>query len=257
MNEKDIIELIKGIRQGKISQEEALIYIKNMPFADLGHTKVDHHRGLRQGVPEVVFAQGKQSRELVSIIAEMVKRESEVLLTRVSDKQAGAIKKKFRSARHNPTGRTVRVPGKARKRKAKNKSAPVVAVVSAGTSDAPVVEEALETLDWLGIPAERMVDVGVAGIHRVLSHRQALESARAVIVVAGMEGALASVVGGLVKRPVIAVPTSVGYGAGAGGMAALLGMLNSCAAGVTVVNIDNGFGAACAAARVLKAAEAE
>jgi len=243
--------LLESVKNGKVSVESAAADLKRLPFSDLGHTKVDHHRALRQGASEVVFAEGKKTADILAIITEMKKHEAETLLTRVSEDQAKAIKKKFPGAAHNPVARTVRVKGK-KGRKKKEKLGPV-AVISAGTSDAPVIEEAKETLDWLGIEIESVTDAGVAGVHRLLAHHEVLDRARAIIVVAGMEGALTSVVGGLVSKPVIGVPTSVGYGAGAGGIAALLGMLNSCASGVTVVNIDNGFGAACAAARILRA----
>lgn len=252
MEEKDLRELIRALKKGSLSERQALERLKTLPFADLGHTKVDHHRALRQGAAEVIFAEGKETRDLISIVREMKKNQSEILITRVSDSQAAALKKAFPKARHNARGRTVRVAGRAGGGKRSRAGGGPVAIVSAGTSDAGVVEEARETLEWLGIRADVIADAGVAGIHRVLAHRKLLDRARAVIVVAGMEGALASVVGGLVDKPVIGVPTSVGYGAGAGGLAALMGMLNSCAAGVTVMNIDNGFGAACAAARILR-----
>ncbi len=269
MNDKTIKDLVRGIRRGKVTEQEAMKALRRLPFADLGHTKVDHHRALRQGMGEVIFAPGKTAADIISILREMVPAQAEVLVTRVSADQARAVKKAFPRARHNPRGRTLRVPGKAkgagegtrapsrdpcRKRGAGALTRAVVAVVSGGTADSPVVEEVRETLLWLGLKPEVITDVGVAGIHRLLAHHDRIERARVIIVVAGMEGALASVVGGLVDKPVIAVPVSVGYGAGAGGVAALLGMLNSCASGVTVTNIDNGFGAACAAARIMKAA---
>ncbi len=258
MNEEHIKELIQRIKKGEIKQEDALKAIKDLFFADLGHTKVDHHRSLRQGAAEVVFAEGKTTAELSSIIKEMAGAQKEILLTRASPRQARAIKKNFPRARHNAVARTIRVPGKgpSRRKKAGRKKGGVL-IVSGGTSDAPVVEEARETLEWLGFPPVVIKDVGVAGMHRLLFFRETLDCARVIIVIAGMEGALASVVGGLVKQPVVAVPVSVGYGAGSGGMAALLGMLNSCAAGVTVMNIDNGFGAACAAARIMGVLERE
>lgn len=259
MNEKSIKNLVRGIREGRVSEAEALKELKRLPFVDLGHTKVDHHRALRQGMGEVIFAEGKKKDDIVSILKEMTRGGVEVLVTRVSEDQARAVKKAFPRAIHNRTGRTIRAAGKTAGRGARSPSlksgaagAGPVAVVSGGTADSRVVEEVRETLIWLRIRPEVVTDVGVSGIHRLLAHRDLLEQARAIIVVAGMEGALASVVGGLVSVPVIGVPTSVGYGAGAGGIAALLGMLNSCASGVMVSNIDNGFGAACAAARILR-----
>ncbi|HUT53098.1 MAG TPA: nickel pincer cofactor biosynthesis protein LarB [bacterium] len=264
MNEKTLKDLVRGIRQGKVSEAEAMKVLKKLPFADLGHTKVDHHRALRQGMGEVIFAPGKTAADIISILKEMTASQSEALVTRVSEEQARAVKKAFPRARHNRRGRTLRVPGaRPGVRRGAGRGAGAltrassggpVAVVSGGTADSPVVEEIRETLLWLGLRPVVITDVGVAGIHRLLAHHEEIERARVIIVVAGMEGALASVVGGLVDKPVIGVPVSVGYGAGAGGIAALLGMLNSCASGVMVTNIDNGFGAACAAARILRAA---
>lgn len=245
-----------------MSETRALKELKKLPFTDLGHTKVDHHRALRQGAAEVIFAEGKTTNQIVAIIREMVKAGSEVLVTRLGDAQARVLKKKFPKGAHNKIGRTMRVSAgrtlKGRKKKAAgHEKKGSVAIVSAGTADAPVVEEIKETLVWLGIDSEIIADAGVAGIHRLLAFQEVLNSARVIIVVAGMEGALASVVGGLVQSPVIGVPVSVGYGAGAGGIAALLGMLNSCASGVMVMNIDNGFGAACAASRILRSGESK
>lgn len=257
MDEKKIKDLIRGLRSGEVTEAEALSRLRKLPFSDLGHTKVDHHRALRQGAAEVIFAEGKRVVEIISIIQELLVSGGDVLVTRVTEDKARTIKKSFRRARYNPLGRTVVVPGKSRPESPEevrpgSGKAPV-AILSGGTADAPVVEEAKETLLWLGIAPAVIRDVGVAGIHRLLAHQETLESARVLIVVAGMEGALASVVAGLTDRPVIGVPTSVGYGTGAGGFAALLGMLNSCATGVCVMNIDNGFGAAGAAARILRA----
>jgi len=258
MDETAIKELIRSIRQGGLSDAEAMRVLKKLPFADLGHTKVDHHRALRQGMGEVIFAPGKTSRQILSILKEMTTAQSEVFITRVSALQAKAVKKSYPRAAYNPAGRTIRVPGRSpRGARGRLPEKGPVAVVSGGTADSPVVEEVRETLVWLGIRPEIITDVGVAGIHRLLAHSAVIEAARVIIVIAGMEGALASVVGGMVDKPVIGVPVSVGYGAGAGGLAALLGMLNSCASGVLVTNIDNGFGAACAAARILRASGAE
>lgn len=254
MDEKKLRQLMAQVRAGKVSEDEALRQLRDLPYADLGHAMVDHHRALRQGAAEVVFAQGKDTAHLVAIVRELTSKGNETLVTRLSADQARALKKAFPPLRHNPIGRTARVP--AGRKKLREPDRGPALLVSAGTADAPVVEEARETLAWLGIRSEAMSDCGVAGIHRVLSRRADFDRARVVIVIAGMEGALASVVGGLTDKPVIAVPTSVGYGAGAGGIAALLGMLNACGPGVPVMNIDNGFGAAFAAGRILRLLEA-
>ena len=256
MDEKTLRDLIAAVRAGRVGEDEALAALRDLPFADLGHTMVDHHRALRQGAAEVVFAQGKETVYLLAIVREMAKKGADVLITRVAPEQARALKKAFPRARHNRIGRVARVPARAGRPQPATIRGPVL-IVSAGTADAAVVEEARETLLWLGIESETLCDAGVAGIHRLLAHREALGRARVIVVVAGMEGALASVVAGLVDKPVIGVPTSVGYGAGAGGIAALLGMLNSCGPGVPVMNIDNGFGAAFAAGRILRAVEAK
>ena len=254
MDEHELRKLMAQVRAGEVSEDEALRQLRDLPYADLGHAMVDHHRALRQGAAEVVFAQGKDTGHLIAIVRELTGRGTETLITRLDPVQARALKKSFPRTHHNPIGRTARVPA-GRKKLRPAERGPVL-VVSAGTADAAVVEEARETLGWLGIRAEAMSDCGVAGIHRVLSRRSEFDTARAIIVVAGMEGALASVVAGLTDKPVIGVPTSVGYGAGAGGIAALLGMLNSCGPGVPVMNIDNGFGAAFAAGRILRMLEA-
>ncbi len=252
MDEKYLRKLIGDVRKGKTGEDEALAALRDLPFADLGHAKVDHHRSLRQGAPEVVFAEGKTREQVAAILEELAKAGDHVLATRVSPEQAAHVKKKRPGVIHNPVGRTLRiVKGKARK---EGERGPVL-ILSGGTSDLPVVEEARETLIWLGVRPIVIGDVGVAGLHRLLAHRGEIDEARAIIVAAGMEGALPSVVGGLVNKPVIGLPTSVGYGAGAGGLSALLGMLNSCASGVVVVNIDNGFGAAFAASRMLRIGE--
>jgi NCAIR mutase (PurE)-related protein len=259
MDHDTLRKLIQDLRAGRIEEEAALELLRKLPFSDLGHTKVDHHRALRQGAAEVVFAPGKTIPDLLAIIAELRGSTREVLISRVSEDQARAVLKKCPGSAHNAKGRTIRVAGKKAKGRGGSRSkpgaasvGPEVVILSAGTADAPVVEEARETLVWMQIEARVINDVGVAGIHRLLAHHDLVSRAAVIIVVAGMEGALASVVGGMVDKPVIGVPTSVGYGAGAGGIAALLGMLNSCASGVTVMNIDNGFGAACAAARILR-----
>lgn len=240
MQEKELRKLLEKIQQGSISIEEGIQELKELPFKDLGFAKVDLHRELRQGHPEVVFCQGKtpdQIKEIVKVLAE--KGSKNILATRANREAYEAIKSIFPDAQYHSLARIVLVNGQ---REIKNKG--TILVVSAGTADLPVAEEAAITAEAFGNKVERLYDVGVAGLHRLLAHLEKLQKARVIIVVAGMEGALASVVGGLVNKPVIAVPTSVGYGASFHGLAALLAMLNSCAAGVGVCNIDNGFGAA-------------
>jgi hypothetical protein len=243
-----IQELLERVKRGESSIEDAMAQLKELPFTDLGFATVDHHRALRQGVSEVILGQGKTVEQIVAIASELAKNGHNVLVTRVDAAAASEIAKALPNAKHHALARTITL-----------EVAPIaplstdtVALVSAGTSDLPVAEECAETMRMLGVKHERVFDVGVAGIHRLLHRRETIDRARVAIVVAGMEGALASVVGGLVEMPVIAVPTSVGYGASFQGLAALLGMLTSCASGVTVVNIDNGFGAAFAAARILR-----
>jgi pyridinium-3,5-biscarboxylic acid mononucleotide synthase len=236
-------KLLTGVRRGRVSTREALEAIAHLPFESIGAAKVDHHRGIRQALPEVILCDGKTTRQCVAIARAIVGKSGRLLATRASVEQALALLEEFGdSATWNEAARTV-VVGASRGRRKGGR----VLVVSAGTSDLPVAEEAAVTLEFMGVPVGRVYDAGVAGIHRILKHVPALRRASAIVVVAGMEGALASVVGGVTDRPVIAVPTSVGYGSSFGGLAALLAMLNSCAAGVTVVNIDNGFGAGYAA----------
>ena len=239
-------KLLTGVRRGRVSTREALEAIAHLPFESIGSATVDHHRGLRQALPEVIYCQGKTKAQCVAIARAIFAKSDRLLATRASAEQAQALREAFGAdATWNEPARTVVVRRAARKRVARRPGR--VLVVSAGTSDLAVAEEAAVTLEFMGVPVGRVYDAGVAGIHRILRHVPALRKASAVVVVAGMEGALASVVGGVTGRPVIAVPTSVGYGASFGGLAALLAMLNSCAAGVTVVNIDNGFGAGYAA----------
>lgn len=241
--------LLADVAAGATSVDDALTRLDAEPIETLSHTTVDHHRALRSGFPEVVYAAGKTEAQVVEICASIAARSERFLVTRSSAEQRAALALKFPDAIASDVARTVRwaAAGAGAARSAPNGRA--VAIVTAGTSDLPVAEECAETLAALGIAAFRVTDVGVAGIHRVLARTEALQTAVAVIVVAGMDGALPSVIGGLVRVPVIAIPTSVGYGASFGGLAALLTMLNSCAAGVVVCNIDNGFGAAMAAAR--------
>jgi pyridinium-3,5-biscarboxylic acid mononucleotide synthase len=240
-------ELLEAVASGSVTAGEAERRLAWAPVEDLGYARVDHHRALRQGFPEVVFGAGKTPEQLVGLAERIGARGDGFLATRVSAEGAAALGRAVAGIRLDPVGRTAWLPATE---PAPRRTRGSVLVVTAGTSDLPVAEEASVTAEAFGNPVERLTDVGVAGIHRVLSARETLGAAAVVIVVAGMEGALPSVVGGLVGVPVIAVPTSVGYGASFGGLSALLGMLNSCAQGVTVVNIDNGFGAAAAASRI-------
>lgn len=242
--------LLDDVQGGRASVDEALARLDAEPIEVLSAATVDHHRALRSGYPEVVYGAGKSAEQIVEICASIASRSGKFLVTRADEAQRAAVAVKFPGAVPNDVARTVRYAS-ANDSPARNTK--TVTIVTAGTSDLPVAEEAAETLAALGLGSARISDVGVAGIHRVLARTEALQSAAAVIVVAGMDGALPSVVGGLVRAPVIAVPTSVGYGASFGGLAALLTMLNSCAAGVVVCNIDNGFGAAMAAARAIGA----
>jgi pyridinium-3,5-biscarboxylic acid mononucleotide synthase len=238
LNAESIRKLFEQVRQGKLAPDEAVDRLRHLPFEDLGFAKVDHHRALRAGMPEVIFGQGKTPAQVAGIFSRLEKHGGNVLATRADKKQFSAVKKKVRRAEYRELARAIVL-----KRDAKIYGKGMIAVVSAGTSDIPVAEEALVTAELMGNSVQHFYDVGVAGIHRLLANREALTKARVVIVCAGMEGALPSVVGGLVGVPVIAVPTSIGYGASFEGLAALLGMLNSCASNVSVVNIDNGFGA--------------
>src|SRR6202140_4454784 len=238
MNERELHQLLDLVRLGALPPDDAVARLRHLPFEDIGFAKVDHHRALRAGMPEVILGEGKTPAQVAGIFARLAKHGGNILATRASEKQFAAVKKKIHAAEYRELARAIvlqRDPTKYGKG--------IVAVVSAGTSDIPVAEEAVVTAEVMGNEVEHFYDVGVAGIHRLLANREALTRARVVIVCAGMEGALPSVVGGLVGVPVIAVPTSVGYGASFKGMAALLGMLNSCASNVSVVNIDNGFGA--------------
>jgi NCAIR mutase (PurE)-related protein len=238
LNAESIRKLFEQVRRGTVTPDDAVARLRHMPFEDLGFAKVDHHRVLRNGMPEVILGEGKTAAQVAGIFARLAAHGGNILATRASEKQFAAVKKKVRGVEYRDLARAIVLQRDARKY-----GKGIVAVVSAGTSDIPVAEEAVITAEVIGNEVEHYYDVGVAGIHRLLANREALTRARVVIVCAGMEGALPSVVGGLVGVPVIAVPTSVGYGASFKGMAALLGMLNSCASNVSVVNIDNGFGA--------------
>ena len=238
MDLKSIRKLFEEVRRGKIMPDEAVERLRHLPFEDLGFAKVDHHRALRVGMPEVVFCERKTPAQVAAIFKRLAQHGTNVLATRATKEQFAAVKKSVRAAKYDAAARAI-VLMRARERYGKG----LISVISAGTSDLPVAEEAVVTAEIMGNEVDRLYDVGVAGIHRLLAYRKEIARSRVVIVCAGMEGALPSVVGGLVGVPVIAVPTSVGYGAAFGGMAALLGMMNSCASNVSVVNIDNGFGA--------------
>jgi NCAIR mutase (PurE)-related protein len=241
----EAIKLLEAFRAGKVARGRILRAFQSAPLADLGFAQVDTHRALRKGFPEVIFGSGKTPEQVVKIAANILAQEQRVLITRATPEHARALRKKFKRAVHHPVARCVTV-----EKKPLPKRPGSIAVVCAGTSDLPVAEEAAVTAEIMGNRVERVRDAGVAGLHRLLPHFETIQSANVLIVVAGMEGALPSVVAGLVSRPVIAVPTSIGYGASFGGVAALLAMLNSCASGVTVVNIDNGFGAGYAASQI-------
>lgn len=243
MNPGRLKDLLERVSAGEVGTDEALQQLKRMPFDDLGFAKVDHHRSLRTGVPEVIFGEGKTADQIVDITRSLNDGAHNVLITRLDAAKAEHLRAVFPDVTYSPHARVatlIRTPPALTGRG-------LIAVVAAGTSDLPVAEEAALTAEIMGNRIERITDVGVSGIHRLFAHRDTISEAAVLIVVAGMEGALPSVVAGLVDKPVIAVPTSIGYGASFGGLAALLAMLNSCAAGVTVVNIDNGFGAGVAA----------
>jgi pyridinium-3,5-biscarboxylic acid mononucleotide synthase len=269
MNERELQKILESVRAGEVSPEDALERLKHLPFEDLGFAKVDHHRALRQGYAEVIFGKGKTPGQVAGIVESMLRHgdgRQNILITRANEEIFAAVRrvrvggatggKKGSNRGGKPRGKE---PGSGGakfhplsgvitvERSSEITGKGTIFIVSAGTSDIPVAEEALLTARMMGNGVEHLYDVGVAGIHRLLEHREKLTKARVIICIAGMEGALPSVVGGLVGVPVIAVPTSTGYGASFGGVAALLGMLNSCASNVTVVNIDNGFGAACVA----------
>ena len=246
MNPENLRGLLEKVKNGDLDIQGALTRLKELPFSDLEFAKIDHHRALRCGAPEVVFGESKTPDQLGKIAAAIVGRETNLLVTRVNAEQAQAIQDVVSDATYDPVSRTVLA---LRGTQAPTPPDPVV-IVCAGTSDIPVAEEARVTAECLGSTVEVLCDVGVAGIHRLLAHTDALAAAGVIVVVAGMEGALPSVVSGLTDRPVIAVPTSIGYGASLGGLTALFGMLSSCAPGLTVVNIDNGFGAGYAAAQI-------
>lgn len=238
MTNNSIEEILYQVKEGKVDVEDAMKSFKNLPFEDLGYAKIDHHRSLRNGYPEVIYCEGKAIEHIVGIVEKMLERGSNILATRASKEVYEAIKAVCEEVQYHELARIITI-----KQEEIKASKHRILVMTAGTSDIPVSEEAAITAEMLGNTVERLYDVGVAGIHRLLSNIDKINEASVIITVAGMEGALASVVGGLVDKPVIAVPTSVGYGANLGGISALLTMLNSCASGIGVVNIDNGFGA--------------
>lgn len=246
----EAIQLLEKFRAGGVGRDKVLQAFQAAPIADLGFAQVDTHRALRKGFPEVIFGAGKTPEQVVKIAGKLLDHEQNVLATRLTPEHARALRKKFKRAVYHEMARCVTI-----ERKPLPKRAGAIAVACAGTSDLPVAEEAAVTAEIMGNNVERVCDVGVAGVHRLLNRIETIRGANVIIVVAGMEGALPSVVGGLVSKPVIAVPTSIGYGASFGGLAALLGMLNSCASGITVVNIDNGFGAGYAASQINALAE--
>ncbi len=238
MAQEKLLELLRRVQEGTVSPEQAVLELKVSPFEDLGYAKVDHHRAIRQGIPEVIFGSGKTAEQILGIASAMRRRGNEnILITRLSDEKARILAEQL-PLTYDPVSR-IGIIGQ----KGEVTASGTIVVATGGTSDLPVAEEAALTAETLGNQVERLYDVGVAGLHRMLAHLDAIMEARVIVAVAGMEGALASVLGGLVDCPVIAVPTSIGYGANFGGLSALLSMLNSCASGVSVVNIGNGFGA--------------
>lgn len=252
MDNEALRKLLTSVHNGEIKVEEALEDLKELPFKDLGFALIDNHRELRTGVPEVIYCAGKTVEQVRQIIGYMLTRDNNILGTRASAEMYEAVKAICPEAEYNPIGRTITV-----RRRPVALTDSYIAIVSAGTSDLPVVEEAVETALILGNRVQKITDVGVAGIHRLFDKLALIREAKVVVVVAGMEGALASVVGGLTDKPVIAVPTSIGYGANFGGLSALLSMLNSCSSGVSVVNIDNGYGGAYCASMINKLAAHE
>lgn len=244
MTSERLMALLEAVRAGSLSVDTALRQLRTLPYEDLGFASLDHHRSLRQGFPEVIFCEGKTDPQILAIAKSLLGRKGPFLATRIGPRAARALCRLHRRARYHADARVVAVSGPAGQRSGR------VLIVTAGTADIPVAEEARVTAEVMGSRTETLYDVGVAGLHRILGRQELLHRARVIVVVAGMDGVLPSVVGGLVRQPVIAVPTSRGYGASFGGLAALLTMLNSCAAGVGVMNIDNGFGAGCLAHRI-------
>ena len=247
IDEEHLSQLLLKVQSGQVTVEEALAKLRVLPYEDLGFAKLDHHRALRKGFPEVIFGQGKTVEQMVALVERLSAQSDRVLVTRVAQECFAAVQEKVPQATYQPTARAIVID--------KLKKTPThtgVLVVSGGTADLPVAEEAALTAELMGNAVDRIYDVGVSGLHRLLDHLPRLHQAKVIVAVAGMEGALPSIISGLVAAPVIAVPTSVGYGASFGGLAPLLAMLNSCAPGVSVVNIDNGFGAGYLAALINK-----
>ncbi len=246
MNQNKVKKLLTDLYKNKLSPDDAIKQLQTLPYENIEFAKIDHHRELRSGMPEVIYGQGKTVTQIKEIIQRLQKAKSNILATKISEDKYRKIKNFLpRKAIYNAQGETLVI-----KNSTKIKGNGLITIITAGTSDIPIAEEAATTADLLGSKVEKIFDVGVAGLHRLLDNLTQIQKARVLIVVAGMEGALASVVGGLVSQPIIAVPASVGYGASFGGVSALLTMLNSCAPGVAVVNIDNGFGAGCMAHRI-------
>ncbi len=241
MDNRALRDILQKLRAGKLDLDTALDRLKHLPYEDIGFARIDHHRHLRQGIPEVVLSSGKSLEDVVAISKAIYKKNKRLLVTKATEDIFKTLR--IKGAEYHPASGIISARGSGTKKGS-------VLVVSAGTSDIPVAEEAAVTASFLGSRAETVYDVGVAGIHRLMDQRKAMEKARVIVVVAGMEGALPSVVGGLTDRPVIAVPTSVGYGTSLGGLTALFAMLNSCVPGIAVMNIDNGFGAGCLAHRI-------
>jgi NCAIR mutase (PurE)-related protein len=239
MDLKKLEAMLRSIHEGTLSVQEGVQKLRTLPFEDIGEAMIDHHRSLRKGFPEVIFGEGKDAEQVIKILERMIEDEENILVTRVDEEKARRVVQRFPQAAYHPRARTITIQANEGVTQGKG----IILVISAGTSDVPVAEEAAVTAQIMGNRVETLYDVGVSGVHRLLHYSEQLMEANVLIVVAGMEGALPSVVGGLVSRPVIAVPTSVGYGTSFGGLAPLLAMLNSCASNVAVVNIDNGFGA--------------
>lgn len=246
MDSATVRKLLESVRSGDLEVDEAIKKLKRLPFEDLGFVTIDHHRPLRQGFPECIWGEGKTAAQIITIIEKMMEMEQPIIVTRVDQEKAESVQNAFPKMEYHPVPKMLTFAPKEIPLSGKG----TIMVITAGTSDIPVAEEAVLTARVMGNNVETLYDVGVAGIHRLVGQLEKLAEARVFIVVAGMEGALPSVVGGLVSKPVIAVPTSIGYGTNFGGLAALLGMLNSCASGVAVVNIDNGFGAGCVASLI-------
>ena len=244
----DLKKILEDVKNNNLDIDDALKKLKDLPYEDLGYAHIDHHRNLRNGFPEVIYCKGKSDEHILGIIERMNKKSTNILGTRCRKETFDKISKIYPNAEYEEVSQILKIKNEEIKKQGKGK----ILIVTGGTSDIPVADEAYYTAKFFGNEVERLYDVGVAGIHRLLSHRNIIEEARVIVAVAGMEGALASVVGGLVDVPVIAVPTSVGYGANFDGLAPLLAMLNSCASGISVVNIDNGFGAGYLASTINK-----